>query len=795
MLSCMYLLLLLFTSISLHPQSNEQGQPHGLAVSEAIRDARYARMQQGEVLRMQAGVQGTWREVGSSNQAGRVVDAEYDHTTGRVWLAGAGGTIWGGDTSGAKWKCYSDARSVSNPLLLKFIRIADGGERLVVVSDTSGVWLFDIANNVWSQADGLTDLRKTGSFSHAVTLKREGRIEILVVGKERDNARRAVRNVLYRSIDGGASFQRLLYFDLYWHLWTDGEQEAWLFYGTALRKIQTDGTLSETDANPLADYWTSWGYDRSLQGAVFAGADLGSVIMAATRSDSTRFYETTDGGVTWSIVSELPFRPLGVRSFAQAYEDGSYIFGGTDAYRSTDDCRTWTKVNSSEEYYSDVASKLHADITAVRSFPQEVTFICTGGAAYITRSGAKLVRNITLNNLNIGRYYGTYTNRITPSTVYAGSQDQGLQRSQVDEGGVRPFQQMMPGTYSRLVSGDGGTTLFCVKPGSVIIIPETEKEWLPVAHRLQLGYGLELPPLAVRSSMPKTVFLGGGARSNCIFTYSFNGAELIEDSVNQAFTGKISALAFAPSDDRVGYALTSANTSYRTTDGGSTWHAYNLFWLDPGPQGYALAIDPQDAGRYAIGGIGLGNYPQENVYLSQINGPRILIGLPPCNVNSLAFSADGHHLAAATDAGAFIYHTTNNEWTDITELGSPDQVYMHVEYVEPLGLFRFSTYGRGIWDFTVTGTTDVQEGIVERPRLTAIGQLVNGVSSIAITSDRETDATIVWYDMSGKRYGEDRIHIHQGTKVQEVPSDARRHGARTCVITTSDGTVSAALAP
>jgi hypothetical protein len=158
-------------------------------------------------------------------------------------------------------------------------------------------------------------------------------------------------------------------------------------------------------------------------------------------------------------------------------------------------------------------------------------------------------------------------------------------------------------------------------------------------------------------------------------------------------------------------------------------------------------------------------------------------------------SDDGRYIAAATDVGAFIYDVQQQTWTDVTELGAPDQTYWHVDRVEPLGLFRFGTYGRGVWDFTITGITSAPEQNISKATLTLSGELVSGVPSVRITSDRETDATIVWYDLAARRYAQENIRVQEGTWVRGVPEDARRHGARTCVITTADGTVAACLAP
>jgi len=768
------------------------------AVNEAVRDARFMRTHARDVQRMPTGVAGTWREIGSANQAGRVVNVEYDHKTGRVWLAGAGGTIWSGDTSGKTWKCHTDARRIEDPQLLKLIRMADGRERLVIISSSPRVWLLDIASDTWSQAKGLEEMQRWGGFSNAVTIRRGGRLEILAVGNEWDyGAAWKGRNVLYRSIDSGASFQRLRWYDGMRQIWSDGEQQAWLLHGDTLSSIESDGSIKFIKLNPH-------GPSAGVGDVVFAGGDPGSVLMAVVKSDSTRFYLCNDQGKTWTKMGALDFGPFDVQSFHFAFENGFYLYGGVDTYRTDDDGVTWTRVNGWGEYYGNPEFKLHADIPMVKSFPEGVTFICTDGGAYISRNGGKSVRNITLKNMNISQYYGSYTSRNNSSVVSAGAQDQGFQRSQIDSGGVRSFNQTISGDYAHLVSGDNGKSLFCVYPGFVMYIPEHETGWSPKMRDFEMKSQLWLPPLSVRPSKPGTAYLAGGTKKGVgayVYTYTFMSTDLVVDSLKFDFSEgagdvRLTELEFARSNDNYGYAITSNGFVYYTTDAGASWTKKSRPQKLGGHyfHGNALAIDATNPSRIVIGGTG---YDTPAAYISLDAGTTFtpLVGLPPCLVLTLAMSDDGRYIAAATDVGAFVYDMQQSSWTDVTELGAPDQTYWHVDRVEPLGLFRFSTYGRGIWDFTVTGTTDIQERIVERPRLTLTGKLVNGVSSIAITSDRDTDATIVWYDMSGKRYGEESIRVHMGTGVRRVPEDARRQGARTCVITTSDGTVSAALAP
>jgi hypothetical protein len=77
-------------------------------------------------------------------------------------------------------------------------------------------------------------------------------------------------------------------------------------------------------------------------------------------------------------------------------------------------------------------------------------------------------------------------------------------------------------------------------------------------------------------------------------------------------------------------------------------------------------------------------------------------GLPSTLVYSLAISPDGNHLFAATEVGPYYYDRATSTWVDIGA-AAPDNVYWHVDYIPALRTARFSTYGRGIWDFDLGG--------------------------------------------------------------------------------------------
>lgn len=772
-------------------------------INEAVREVRAARRaKSAEAAQVDERVQGTWRELGSSNQAGRVVAVEYDHATGRVWVAGAGGTIWSGDTTGGPWKCHSDARRIENPRLMRLVKRVDGSEYLIVISSAARVWTFDLRTEKWTQSTGLAEMQRWGWFDNAATCVRDGRMEVHAVGTEWDYALWTSRRVWYRSVDSAKSFQRMAWIDGEAYVWSDGAQAVWLYYADTLASVAPDASRTTITVSPFAGL-------VSTGRVMLSGPSTTNIMAACPRGDSTYMLHSTNNGATWTKRKALDFGPFDTQSFGYAYDTGQWIFGGVDAFRTNDEARSWVAINEWGEYYSDIINKLHADIPAVVGLSNGVTFICTDGGLYITRNGGVTVRNISLKDLNISQYYSSYTSRDNVDVVSVGTQDQGLQRSRIDSGGVRSFQQMISGDYSSLSSGDDGASLFMVYPGFTLYVPDIENGWEPIGLEFPHRNQNWLPPLTVPSSAPNEAWLGGGTRSESgayVYIYSAIENELVIDSLPQDFGEgeadvRITALSFAPSNDRVCYVITSKALLWRTTDRGITWTKLARPDKLDGHyfSGNALCVSATNPSYVLVGGSG---YDGPGVYLSTDAGATFtpLAGLPRCLVMSLAITRDQRYIAAATDVGAFVYDVQSATWTDITTGDAPDQIYWHVDRVEPLDIFRFSTYGRGMWDYRITGVVSVDDDAstrehAEHMRITARGIMMRDASMLEITAAASQRATIVWYDLVGRVHGQQQLDLTAGTTNLTRPRTHASVGALTAVITTEHGVVVGCVVP
>lgn len=746
-------------------------------VNEAVREQRYTKHAKAmeSVQADTPRVTGTWQEVGSANQAGRVVCVEYDSATNRVWTAGAGGTIWVGNSAGTDWKILNNSRRIPNPQLIKNVRLSNGIERLIVVSNAARSFYLDEGSATWKQATGLEEMQRWGSFQNAVSCVRNDAVEIYAYGDEWDYGTLwKSRRVLYQSVDSGKSFQRIRWFDGQGALWTDGSENVVLINDSTLSFVMSDGTFEDHSKTGL------W---KGASQVLLAGADVASLMVARVAKDSTGFYVSYDAGEQWQYTGSVKFTPFDKKSFHQTTGGSrAWLYGGVDVFRSVDEGGSWSKVNSWGQYYNDPSIFLHADIPSFSTFTKAdgkpLTFICTDGGLFSSENEVLSVKNISLQGLNISQYYSTYSSRDNVNVVYAGAQDQGFQRTREDAASARNFRQMISGDYSSIVSGDKGHNVFCVYPGFVMFVPNAEDSWAPMTLDFVHTRHLWLPPLASLNSNPRQTLLGGGTNSAGAYLYLY---EAFQDSIRAtklpfdfgagAPDVRITAVVTFESDDAYQYVVTSANKVFFSSNRGLNWtqgdrpaglreHYFS---------GNSIAIDNNTASTLYLGGSG---YDGPGVYVSKNSGQNFtpLNGLPPCLVLGLSVGSNGRYVAAATDVGAFVYDTLYQRWTDVTTIGAPDQTYWDVDWIEPLQRFRFSTYGRGIWDFIPGAAVSVPETIKPLNQELSVIARKNGADVLLEISVAQEDvAQIVWYDLEGKALQQQEVGLNQGVNAVNIP--------------------------
>ena len=310
-----------------------------------------------------------------------------------------------------------------------------------------------------------------------------------------------------------------------------------------------------------------------------------------------------------------------------------------------------------------------------------------------------------MNGLGVSQYYSTYTKRTFPYNVYAGSQDQGFQRSVAPGGEIFDFVQSISGDYGHLSSGDDGETIWSNYPGFTLYYgtPATGGGSLSLDFP---GSGhLWLAPLMEDPYNPNQAYLAGGGLSggNHLFHLTAEDWSITYEEKSYDFNSTISAMGYSSIKPNNRYVLTYYGDFYHSNDDGNNWQISPAF---DGPDahyfyGSTIWSSPNTEGLVIIGGSGYSNPP---VYISYDHGESFFPlndGLPNTLVFEIAGTPDDKYFFAATEIGPYVYIIENEEWTDLAGIYAPDQTYWSVEYIPELNTARFGTYGRGIWDFII----------------------------------------------------------------------------------------------
>jgi len=668
-------------------------------------------------------VYGKWRELGSNNQAGRTVFTYYEPQTDILYVAADGGQIWKATLGSEEWFPVNDHFKI--PAIRLITRFNEPGfNRLLVHSaawNNIGILYSDDDGINWSLADGLDNIAGWGFIKRTV-VKPNNEKTIYCIAQEWDyNAWKAVSR-LYKSTDLGESFNLLHTFDSnvdYADIWTSGlnDEPVYIVFQNTLYYVDEEDNLYTVSTLPNAENGNT----------LLTGFDTGNGCKLYTMinySGASHFYASTIDGMSWEEKGTNSQGPFMTNSFlaSSTVQDVLY-FGGVEAFYSLNAGVSWTKVNNWGQYYSSPEDKLHADIPSFNSYIVgdgfERLFINTDGGTYVSFDQMENVLNLSLNNLRISQYYSTYTCRFDPAYTHAGSQDQGYQRS-VDGMNYGPvnYDQVISGDYGNLVSGDGGASIWMVYPGFAMYGPDINNTNTLILEDF-VGSGYQwLPKLMDDPDDPEKVYLAGGhiSEGTHIMHLERNFGNVTYTELPFDFSNggnpAISAMAYSKINNDYRYVLTTDRDLFYSTDAGNSWTLTEGF---EGPEAhyfYGASIAPanQTLGLLYVAGSG---YSGPGVFKSTDNGVSFVDfaeGLPESMVYQVVLTADDSLLFAATAVGAFVCKTWEGQWYSLADGIVPDQAFWAVDYVDTLKVMRFSTYGRGVWDFQLN--PDVIAGFV-----------------------------------------------------------------------------------
>ena len=688
------------------------------AQREALRESRLAAGESPLSWRaIRASVSGNWVERGSRNQAGRVTGAALDSANNRLTVLSHGGNVWRADRTALNWTSPNDGARFNPAGNAGFLERLAGasGERLLVASDGPvGVYRSDNGGVTWSinGGSGLND----AWYTMGLVARDEAQSEAYLLRVHFDSGTGSWRPHLFASIDRGATFNSVgfigqrhstaIFSPRY------NSTTVYLLDGNQLYTV-TPGTHARVLVSTLSLGFTLSGNEQTvLSGGVQSGQTFLYAFYSRPDTGNTAVFRSLDGGLTWTVRASVPTTLMTLNSAETSGNDANRAYaGGVDLYRTADGGGSWSMVNSWVDYYGSPASKLHADIPNIdvwrNAQGNERVYIATDGGLYESSDHAVTVQNLNLSGMNVSQYYGSYTRRSAPHLLLAGAQDQGYQKALSPSGSVENFVQTISGDYGHLESEDD-QRLWMVYPGFAMLDNNLGSGTQSGLHSWDFDANnftgwFFIPPLAVDPLNAGRILLAGGSLSGSgqhLIDLSFNGSSFSASEVSFDFGAAVTAVAFSPNGG-TRYAINDNGAFFRQV-GAGTWSQRttglpdNHFFF-----GNRILPDPVRSNTIYVAGSG---YSGPGVYVSTNNGDSFTAmstDLPSTMVFDLAMSADGEHLFAATQLGPYYYDRDGNRWQDIGQLGAPEQEYWDVDFVDAQNTARFSTYGRGIWDFVL----------------------------------------------------------------------------------------------
>lgn len=671
----------------------------------------------------------TWYEKGSKNLAGRMMLAEYDRETEYIYSASAGGIIWKSDLNGTNWQSLNDRVKFNDIKSMRLLKQDNTTRILVFHGDKyhDFVSYSDNEGETWNDANGFNVVKKWGTIKRGVVLN-DSNNTIYVLAGEWDYTNWKAISVLYKSVDGGENFVNACALEEgntdRIDIWTDyySNTDLYVMMNNSLYKFV------EGELQLISDVNVESGFNNVLLDGRLNNSEITFyAAYSGFGTNNTRFYRSTNGGTTWDKRGNSDHGPFTSNSLEISAKNTDVVYWGTSiCFYSHDGGDTWHDFGK-YQYPHSPATDLHQDIPGINSFindeGNEFTILSTDGGSYITHDDLRTVNNISLSGQNVSQYYSLYTSESNPDIIYAGSQDQGLQRSNTENNGVREFDLIWTGDYGSLISTDKGKTLWAFYPGSAYLFTNVEHSGFGedlLGWEFQGGGYVWIPPTCALPSlegMVNKVYIGGGSFNNNgdahLIELEYTGSNITSKELSFNFRtseeasngvdAKISAIAISDLDENCQFVLTSTGNFFHYSSDWKIWEKTQNF-TGPTPNhmyGTCILPSPVNKERVYISGSGYSNSP---VYVSNDRGVTfspINNGLPNTLVFQLACSPDELMVFAATEVGPYVYLPSEDMWYELDGVTAPDQTYWCVEYIDELKLARFGTYGRGIWDFAI----------------------------------------------------------------------------------------------
>ena len=376
-----------------------------------------------------------FRELGPAIMGGRVADLAVVESDPRTFYVGLGaGGVWKTTNDGMTWDPVFDDQPTAS---IGAVSVAPSNPNVVWVgtgepanrqSSPWGVGVFKStdAGGTWTHM-GLEDTR------HISRIKIDPRDpDVVYVGAVGHLWGSNEMRGLYRTTDGGATWENILYIDEHTgviDLVMDHNDPNTLFAATYQRQRTGFGFAAGGGGSGIwrttdgGDSWTRLeeGLPEGELGRV--GLDVyrrdGNLVYAIVEArEGQGVYRSTDRGESWEMMSDRNPRPMYFSLIRIDPNNPERIYiAGVQASASDDGGRTWWPGNATDQ--------IHSDHHALWINPNDSNHLIDGndGGLSFSRDGAVTWRSI--RNMAIGQFYEIDVDMSDPYNVCGGLQDNG----------------------------------------------------------------------------------------------------------------------------------------------------------------------------------------------------------------------------------------------------------------------------------------------------------------------------------------------------------------------------------
>jgi photosystem II stability/assembly factor-like uncharacterized protein len=666
---------------------------------------------------------GSWAERGSQNQAGSLRIVDYDKDLNKIYGISDGGTLWQGNLDGTGWSALNDDLRFDGRIL-KVIPDGAGGKRILCAIGKQ-IWYSDNSGVSFTQATGLSYYDNWGFPVQLIALNDASNTLYFLVFTW-DSVPWNSRMWLFQSTNRGQSWTKIHTFAHSANYWDARKfTKIWSPFNTseayALHLGTTPGVYSISGSTvTLLNANTVLPNNSAVD---LEGNKTGSTLTMYALAGSNTLYKSTDNGASWTLQSTLPKNAWDVGIYVSPFNANRVFMGEVECYRSYDAGVNWTKVNTWQSYYSNT-NKLHADIMDIRGFEKTdgTKFLLVGnhGGLHVSYDDLTSTTNICNTGLNISQYYDVRTDPNNSNYIYAGSQDQGHQRTSLGgSGGSVNFTQVISGDYGHMAFTNNGNRLWTVYPGGWVTYynsPQTSgyNSSYDVGGTDKPVGGWIYPTSETAVASANQIFIAGGNISGGTGSYlvkltapTSSPYTITATQFNFDFKSSsgstISAVEASTLNANRIYVATANGKFYQTNDGGTNWQLAINFTGPPEYYLYGSCILASKINPDLVWFAGSG-YSNPPMYKSTDGGQTftaISTGLPSTLVQEIVANDSESLLFAATEVGPYVYVVSQNQWYPMLGNATPMQRYYSVEYVSSNSTVRFGTYGRGIWDFSI----------------------------------------------------------------------------------------------